>query len=415
MSKRIGEYLVERGVLTSGQLTEALKAQLILGGHLGTCLIELGYIDERVLGSALSDLHGVPYADPDTLRRIPKKVIGALPGKLAERYTVVPLEHEPRTLRLAMANPADLQALDEIKFATGQKIETWVAPEVRIVEALENYYGVERRPRFVAICRELDRRLASAAAPRAAVVPQRVLASVAAGEGIPTAVSAAAPAATAAPEPEASGDPAPDEACCGYGRSWTEIADEQELGDRPESASRPAPVIGDPDEDLIAATMTLDEAAFLLCGADELKHVASTIMTWGSGIAARAILLAVKDGNASIWDAHGFELLGAGMSGLSWPVSSGWILDLLGGVEAFRGPLPASAAQKGFFSLLGIEAPLEAVVVPVHLNDRLVAILYLDGGTNGQVRESTDNIGRVGRMLSLALNLLILKKKLRSA
>ncbi|HET9480797.1 MAG TPA: hypothetical protein VFP98_03500, partial [Candidatus Polarisedimenticolia bacterium] len=153
MSMRLGETLVQRGLLSEEQVKKALDAQLIYGAHLGTCLIELGMLGEETLGGVLSDIFGVPYARPNSFENIPEPVIGALPPRFAAKHHVVPIGVDDRLMRLAMIDPRNLHALDEVSFASGCRIEPWVSPEVRIQQALERYYDVPRRMRYVAMVR----------------------------------------------------------------------------------------------------------------------------------------------------------------------------------------------------------------------------------------------------------------------
>jgi hypothetical protein len=81
---KLGATLVSEGVLTKQQLHLALRSQMIVGGHLGTSLIELGYLDEETLGRALSKATGVPYAQPHLFEKITARTIQAIPRNLAE-------------------------------------------------------------------------------------------------------------------------------------------------------------------------------------------------------------------------------------------------------------------------------------------------------------------------------------------
>src|SRR5262245_37490538 len=154
--RRIGERLIEKGLITEEQLETALKAQLIVGGHLGTCMIELGLVDEASLGGALSESYGVPYAPAEALEDIPEATIRVVPRKIAEEHRVVPFRVQQKSLHLAMVNPSSLHVLDTLSFATSMRIVPWVAPEIRIFQALERYYGVPRRVRYIGICESLD-------------------------------------------------------------------------------------------------------------------------------------------------------------------------------------------------------------------------------------------------------------------
>src|SRR5512144_189050 len=102
MGKRIGEALIEKGVITPEQLETALKNQLIFGGHLGTCLLELECVTEEQLGSALAEVVGAPHASPAMLKRIPESVLRALPKRLVAEHLAVPIGLKDHLLHVAM-------------------------------------------------------------------------------------------------------------------------------------------------------------------------------------------------------------------------------------------------------------------------------------------------------------------------
>ncbi len=113
MALKLGEMLIREGLLTSAQLEEALKYQVIFGGKLGTNLIEMGLVEENALARVLSRKLGVPCAEESELMRISPEVIKLIPKDIAARYKVIPLRLENRRLTLVMADPTDLKAIDE--------------------------------------------------------------------------------------------------------------------------------------------------------------------------------------------------------------------------------------------------------------------------------------------------------------
>lgn len=141
-SIRLGEALLKAGLLDNFQLQSALGRQRQWGGRLGTALIELGFIDEGTLIKFLSEQLQFPAVDLSR-SHISPKVFEALPKRVAEKYMAVPIliKDTPgkRTLVLAMAEPTDLRAIDEIEFLTNLKIETVVALESAIKKVLANY------------------------------------------------------------------------------------------------------------------------------------------------------------------------------------------------------------------------------------------------------------------------------------
>jgi len=140
MATQIGELLISEKLITTDQLESALKYQSQNGGRLGSILIHLGYVDDDDITLILSKKYGVPSIDLDDFE-IEASVIKAIPLEVARKYLVVPLSLGGNVLTIACADPANVFAMDDIKFTTGFNIETVVATEGSIIEALEKYYG----------------------------------------------------------------------------------------------------------------------------------------------------------------------------------------------------------------------------------------------------------------------------------
>src|SRR5262245_46303302 len=119
---RLGEVLLAKKIITAAHLKEALDAQLIFGGHLGTCLIELGCLTEDQLGQALQESFGIPCATHQMFQDIPRGVISAIPERFVEKHLAIPFRRDEKILNVAMVDPKDLAALDELAFASGSKI-----------------------------------------------------------------------------------------------------------------------------------------------------------------------------------------------------------------------------------------------------------------------------------------------------
>src|SRR5204863_8941841 len=99
---------------------------------------------------------GVPHVPPEGLQEIPESTIALVPAKLAEEYKVVPFRISTKVLHMAMVDPGNLPMLDALSFATDRRIVPWIAPALRIYQALEPHYGIPRRLRYISICRALD-------------------------------------------------------------------------------------------------------------------------------------------------------------------------------------------------------------------------------------------------------------------
>ncbi|MBC7963493.1 MAG: hypothetical protein H7Y05_11180, partial [Steroidobacteraceae bacterium] len=151
MALKLGELLINEGLLTPAQLEEALKCQVIFGIKLGSSLIELGFIDENKLVRLLSKKLGVPAVTRKELTEVAKDIYSLLPSAVAEKYRVVPFKLENRRLSVAMSDPTDFKAIDELSFVTGYIIQPFIAPDINISFALEKYYQVKRDLRYIRV------------------------------------------------------------------------------------------------------------------------------------------------------------------------------------------------------------------------------------------------------------------------
>jgi type IV pilus assembly protein PilB len=140
MSSRLGEMLIKESLITAEQLRQAVDHQKKQGGRLGTALIKLGFVKDEDITSVLSRQYGVPsinlkYYDVDAA------VIKLIPQDTAVRYQIVPLSRVGSTLTIAMTDPTNVFAMDDIKFMTGFNVEPVVASEAAINEAISKFYG----------------------------------------------------------------------------------------------------------------------------------------------------------------------------------------------------------------------------------------------------------------------------------
>jgi hypothetical protein len=138
--KRLGELLVEGGLITPSQLQSAITHQKIARGRLGSNLVALGYVSEEVLMDFLSHQTGVPQMDVRGIE-VPLQILKLVPHRLADQFTVLPISiHEPKALVLAMSDPSDLNAIDSARFASGLNIEPVVASHSSLRKAISDLY-----------------------------------------------------------------------------------------------------------------------------------------------------------------------------------------------------------------------------------------------------------------------------------
>ena len=172
---RLGVLLVRAGAVSEENVHRALAVQGFTGGRIGTLLLERGSVSEDDVGKALSEQHGCDYVPWRTLGSIPAPVIAALPAKFAIRHSALPVEVGEGFVRVVLRDPANLRILDELFFVTGKKIIPAAAPEVRIYQALEKYYGERRTPRFAILAEKLSRPIAAVRHQEVAAAAARLL------------------------------------------------------------------------------------------------------------------------------------------------------------------------------------------------------------------------------------------------
>lgn len=140
MSARLGEILVKEKLIDDDQLKQALVYQQKNGGRLGTCLIKMGLISDDAITEVLSRQYGVPSINLKYYEVDPN-VIKLIPQDTAVRYQIVPLSRVGATLTIAMTDPTNVFAMDDIKFMTGFNVEPVVASEAAVHEAISKFYG----------------------------------------------------------------------------------------------------------------------------------------------------------------------------------------------------------------------------------------------------------------------------------
>ncbi|NTV49402.1 MAG: general secretion pathway protein GspE [Geobacteraceae bacterium] len=155
MAIKLGEMLLKEKLITPEQLDEALKSQIIFGIKLGSSLIELGFITDEQLCHFLSSKLGVPAVSPREMSWVSQDVLALVSAELAGKYRVVPIRADGKKLSLAMADPTDFKAIDEVAFVTGCVILPHIVPDVRITAALSKYYQISGDYRYLRIEGEL--------------------------------------------------------------------------------------------------------------------------------------------------------------------------------------------------------------------------------------------------------------------
>jgi hypothetical protein len=142
MALKLGELLLKEKIITPEQLDEALKNQVVYGIRLGSSLVEMGYVDQEALCQLLSTKLCVPCVGKKELGSVSRELIRNFPRHLVETHHVIPIKLEGNRLSLAMTDPTDFRAIEEVGFVTGHIVQPFIAPDVQISTALAKYYRI---------------------------------------------------------------------------------------------------------------------------------------------------------------------------------------------------------------------------------------------------------------------------------
>lgn len=139
MMKQLGELLIERGVIGAKQLEKALDVQKEKGGLVGEILVELGFAREEDIAHALTAQYGFPYL-PLKNYEIDQDIVKIVPQNVAFQYCLIPIDKIGNSLTVAMSNPLNVQAIEDIELLTKCKVQTFVSTTSDIREAINKYY-----------------------------------------------------------------------------------------------------------------------------------------------------------------------------------------------------------------------------------------------------------------------------------
>jgi type IV pilus assembly protein PilB len=139
INKQLGEILVERGMINRAQLSEALKLQKEKDILFGEALVELKYATEEYIVQALTSQYGFPYL-PLSNYEIAPEVLSSVPLNLCQQHCLIPIDKIGKSLTLAMANPLNLKALEDVELVTNCMVQAFVSTASDIKAAIKRYY-----------------------------------------------------------------------------------------------------------------------------------------------------------------------------------------------------------------------------------------------------------------------------------
>jgi type IV pilus assembly protein PilB len=139
INKQLGELLIERGIINKGQLNEALAAQQEKGGLIGEIMVELGFVKEEDIAQALTAQYGFPYL-PLSNYEVNPEIMHIVPSRVARQYLIIPIDKIGNNLTLAMSNPLNVQAIEDVELISGCNVHAFVSTSSDIKLAIDKYY-----------------------------------------------------------------------------------------------------------------------------------------------------------------------------------------------------------------------------------------------------------------------------------
>jgi hypothetical protein len=410
---KLGDLLEARGRLTRDVLFRALRHQRAHGGRIGTCLLEVGEISEDDLLHVLSDQAKVPFAEPDDLRNVPEEVRRLVPDKVVRSRSAVPFRASGSQLSVAMLDPQDLLALDELAFVSGRRIRPHIATEMRIQEALGRYYGVEIPGRFVKLLDRINRERylwarESEATPAADERSSPPLPDLAPLSGAPRTVTAPpGPSALAASPLPAFAPPL---------RSPAPLPPPLEPTATPETLTPAVSSAPLPTGTSGGAVLSFAQAKARLLSPGDRDDIGAALLGFAHSENARSLLLAVRRETASRWKATAttpgtFPEAGDFEISLHEP---SFLLPLREGARLHRGPLAPLPAHASLRELLALDERTDVLGLPLRVRERLVAVWLLAGDAlSAGGSELPEACERLATKASAALEMLVLRQKMK--
>ena len=381
MAVKLGELLIKKNLLTQAQLEEALQAQVIFGGKLGTVLIEMGLITEDALAEILAQLLSIPCAKPGQLQNISEDVIRIISPEMAEKNKVIPVTVSGKKLTLAMADPRNLKAIDDISFRTGYIIMPILALEVRLVFALEKYYDVKRTMRYIAPPKQVRDELNQLQVFHTNDGPIE------------------------APDTDQElGVPGSEHIYQKPAEQKDEITEETEVIEE----------LSDDDliEELEDEEITLATTAQTLVNITDRNDVADAVIAYLGANYARAALFMVVAGQVTGWRSAKNGQPIPGFDQFQLPLSEPSVLKTA--VESnsfFLGPVPQSGANLALTTFLGKPAPKAALLLPLSMLGRVVGLIYVDDASV-DLSQAVLDVQQLTSKALMAFEILILHSKI---
>lgn len=351
--------LLEERLITAAQLEEALEAQVIHGGRLGTNLVELGFTQEKDLARLLGKQHNVPFASGEM---VPDPLALALAdSSFLDDNDLVPMRIDATRVTVAVLDPKKLQALDDLGFKAGKRVMTVVVPEFRLNQLLRKHCKAFRPMRPIDL-----NTLGPSARGKQAGNPNPVEVKDLINEDDFANLYAKA-----------------------VGDEEVETIVGEEVIDEP-SVSAPRPRLIEPigqvptgvaGSEPLLVPLTFAEAQALLSKSEDREDIARTILRFAISKFRRALLLSVQTGMVTGWRGGGQGVREKAVRRIGVSLNEQNTFKLVCESRShYVGPMKRGAGTAVFYKMLGGGFPTTAVIMPLLVRGKPVHLLYVDQG-----------------------------------
>lgn len=316
MNMKLGEALVKEALITRQQLHEALERQVLFGGRIGTNVVELRFIEEAELTKFLARYFKIPAATAEMMNNISEDAINSVSREVASKYKIVPFRKEKNRLHAALLNPKNIKEIDELRFITGFDIIPYAITEMRLVYALEKYYGIKRDLRYISLTDRFS----------------------------------------------------------------------------PESKV---------DE------TSIDNIKIAFTEVKNTEDIAGILMNEIFKLASRVALFAVKGEKITGWKARGIEVENFSIDKADSSIFS----EVLKRRTNYRGPIIDIKGNQTLVKLLS-GTPQDALVLPVVIREKPIALLYIDNGNEAVLNANVGFLSMLVSMAAIAFEIIVLKKRI---
>jgi len=357
MRPKLTQYLIDKGYATEDQCSEALQRQVVFGGRIGTNPLELFYITEEQLLDALSHCLHIPIADPEKLHKIAPSIIEQIPEDLARKYKVVPFEFSKGRIHLAMTDPTNMEAIDEISFITGKVIKPFVTTELKMSFLLEKNYKIRRERRFISIPEEERKRR----------------------------------------------------------EEWQKRKQATQPSAQPQEARAKAPVPTEEASTTVKAPdmTTFEGASQALAMANNRDEIAAVLLTFANFRLERTGLFIIKGGDVQVWKVGGVWKFPEHAAKVRFPLKEQTLFhDVAESNQPYKGTLLQIETHKKIIGTLGGPYPKEVVLFPMAIRKRVFSVLYGDNAISHDPFRDLQEIRKIALKASLSFEVLILKAKI---